>query len=38
MREKADALDAVEGSSPLYAMASVKDTTGVLDQGMCSKG
>jgi hypothetical protein len=35
---KADALDAAEGSSPECAMASIQDTTGVLDQGMDSKG
>jgi len=27
-----------EGSNPQREMASVGDTTGVLDQGMCSKG
>jgi len=35
---KADALDAAEGSRPACAMASVQVTTGVLDQGMFSKG
>ena len=36
--EKADGLDAPEGSSPVYAKASRQDTTGVLDQGMHSWG
>jgi hypothetical protein len=27
-----------EGSKLVHAMASVQVTTGVLDQGMCSKG
>ena len=35
---KADALHAAEGSSPGCAMASIQDTTGVLDQGMYSRG
>ena len=35
---KADALDLAEGSRPVIVMASVQVTTGVLDQGMCSKG
>ncbi len=34
---KADALDLAEGSRPVCVMASVQVTTGVLDQGMCSK-
>ena len=38
VRVKADVLDYAEGSSPGCAMASDRDTTGVLDQGMCSKG
>ncbi len=38
MPEKADVLDLTEGSSPLHEMASAGVTTGVLDQGMCSKG
>jgi hypothetical protein len=36
--KKADTLDFVEGSRPEYDMASIQVTTGVLDQGMCSKG
>ena len=36
--EKADALEQAEGSRPGCAMASVEVTTGVLDQGMDSKG
>ena len=36
--EKADGLDAPEGSSPVYARASRQDPTGVLDQGMHSWG
>ncbi len=36
--EKADDLNAAEGSSPTYVMASMRDTTGVLDQGMYSQG
>ncbi len=35
---KADALDAAEGSRPVSDLASMQVTTGVLDQGMCSKG
>ena len=37
-QEKADALECAEGSSPEFDMASIQDTTGVLDQGMFSKG
>ena len=37
-RTKADAIDAAEGSSLEYVKASTQDTTGVLDQGMDSKG
>jgi hypothetical protein len=37
-RGKADALKAAEGSRPAGVMASRQVTTGVLDQGMCSKG
>ena len=36
--EKADGLNAPEGSSPAYAMASRQDPTGVLDYGMHSWG
>jgi len=36
-QEKADALDAAEGSNPELGMASIQGTTGVLDQGMFSK-
>ncbi len=36
-QEKADALDAAEGSNPELDMASIQGTTGVLDQGMFSK-
>ncbi len=36
--EKADGVHWTEGSSPDYAMASWQDTTGVLDQGMHSRG
>ncbi len=36
---KADALQAVEGSSPGYdKQASVQDTTGVLERGMYLRG
>ncbi|MFC1817285.1 hypothetical protein ACFL0M_15440 [Thermodesulfobacteriota bacterium] len=28
-------MNAAEGSSPVCTMASMQDTTGVLDQGMC---
>ncbi len=38
-RGKADALQAVEGSSPGYdKQASVQDTTGVLERGMYLRG
>ena len=36
--QKADALDAAEGSSPDCVMASDKDTAGVYESGMHSKG
>ncbi len=36
--EKADVVERTEGSSPAYVMASMRDTTGVLDQGMYSWG
>ena len=36
--QKADALHAAEGSSPDCVMASDKDTTGVYERGMHSKG
>ena len=36
--EKADGVQWTEGSSPAYVMASMRDTTGVLDQGMRSWG
>ncbi len=35
---KADALHAAEGSRPGCDKASIQVTTGVLDQGMCSRG
>jgi hypothetical protein len=35
---KADVVIVAEGSSPECAMASAKDTTGVEEQGMSSKG
>ena len=35
---KADVLNETEGSSPGHARASVRDTTGVEEQGMSSKG
>jgi hypothetical protein len=38
LQEKADAFYAVEGSNPDCDMASFQDTTGILDQGMFSKG
>jgi len=38
IQDKADVLDLTEGSSPLHEMASAGVTTGVLDQGMFSKG
>jgi len=33
LQEKADALNAAEGSNPEYAMASLQDTIGVLGSG-----
>jgi hypothetical protein len=36
--EKADAVGKAEGSSPGGGMVSFQDTTGVVEQGMCSKG
>ena len=36
--EKADGIQRTEGSGPTYVMASMRDTTGVLDQGMYSRG
>jgi hypothetical protein len=38
MGGKADAVIEVEGSSPGGDRASLKDTTGVEEQGMSSKG
>lgn len=35
---KVDALEFAEGIRPAGDLASVQVTTGVLDQGMCSKG
>ncbi len=35
---KADVLILTEGSSPGYAKASIKDTTGVEERGIYSKG
>ena len=35
---KADVIDVSEGSSPGSEMASYRDTTGVLERGMCLKG
>ncbi len=37
-RRKADAIQYAEGSRPECAMASIQVTTGVIDQGMFSKG
>ena len=37
-RKKADAVDLAEGSRPGCDKASVQVSTGVLDQGMCSRG
>lgn len=37
-REKADLVSRGEGSSPADEMASLRDTTGVYEQGMHSEG
>ena len=38
MAEKADALQAAEGSRPGHERARVQDTTGVCEQGMYAQG
>ena len=35
---KADELQLSEGSNPDCVIASIRDTTGILDQSMCLKG
>jgi hypothetical protein len=37
-RSQSRRIDPAEGSSPRSVMASERDTTGILDHGMCTKG